>query len=383
MTVIAPYGQVDPSSPGAPEGGQTPAALGTPEALLGHRAAAPGGHLQSVTRAAQEVDAIGLFAAARELDLEVALWLQPAAGFALVGIGRAWSVEASGGERFRRAAAAWQDLHAGAAIDVPPGSPRGIGPVLLGGLGFTGELPADVDPWGPFGAASLVLPELTYARAHGASFVTVAEVGSPAGRTAARRRRGRARRARLGCARGARGRAQPGPRRRGRPTRRTCRWRWWASGRIALPGTGSWVSSRGPSAGAGSTRWCSPVGSTCDRRSRSTSRTRCAAWRQVPRRAPSTRSCGAARHSSARPRSGSCALPGVISRRSRSRAPHGAGRRRRRTPRWRPRSWRAGRSARSTRWSSRCSATAWSRWRRRWRSGRRRGSSRFATSSTS
>lgn len=183
MTVIAPYGQVDPSSPGAPEGGQTPAALGTPEALLGHRAAAPGGHLQSVTRAAQEVDAIGLFAAARELDLEVALWLQPAAGFALVGIGRAWSVEASGGERFRRAAAAWQDLHAGAAIDVPPGSPRGIGPVLLGGLGFTGELPTDDDSWGPFGAASLVLPELTYARAHGASFVTVAEVGSPAGRT--------------------------------------------------------------------------------------------------------------------------------------------------------------------------------------------------------
>jgi isochorismate synthase len=130
----------------------------------------------------QEVDAIGLFAAAREQDLEVALWLQPSAGFALVGIGCAWSVEASGAERFQRAAAAWQDLHAGAVTDVPPGSPCGVGPVLLGGLGFTGELPADDDPWSPFGAASLVLPELTYARAHGTSFVTVAEVNSPAGR---------------------------------------------------------------------------------------------------------------------------------------------------------------------------------------------------------
>ena len=132
---------------------------------------------------AQEVDAIGLFAAAREQDLEVALWLQPAAGFALVGIGRAWSVEVSGAERFRRSAAAWQDLHAGAVIDVRPGSPRGIGPVLVGGLGFTGDLPADGDPWSPYGAASLVLPELTYARAHGTSFVTVAEVTLPAGRT--------------------------------------------------------------------------------------------------------------------------------------------------------------------------------------------------------
>jgi isochorismate synthase len=142
------------------------------------------GSLRAVTRTAQEVDAIGLFAAAREQDLEVALWLQPAAGFALVGIGRAWSVEAAGADRFGRAAAAWQDLHAGAAIEVPPGSPRGVGPVLLGGLGFTGNLPADDDPWNPFGAASLVLPELTYARAHGTSFVTFAEVTPPAGRRA-------------------------------------------------------------------------------------------------------------------------------------------------------------------------------------------------------
>ncbi len=178
MTVIAPQGQpgwsgLDGDAPwsglpgqAAPDGQRGPAS----------------GSLQAVTRTAQEVDAISLFAAAREQDLEVALWLQPAAGFALVGIGNAWSVEASGVERFRRSAAAWQDLRAGAVIDVPPGSPRGVGAVLLGGLGFTGEPPADDDPWSPFGAASLVLPELTYARAHGSSFVTFAEVDLRTGR---------------------------------------------------------------------------------------------------------------------------------------------------------------------------------------------------------
>ena len=47
----------------------------------------------------------------------------------------------------------------------PAGLPRGAGPVLLGGLGFTGRRAAAADdPWAPFGAASLVLPALAFAR---------------------------------------------------------------------------------------------------------------------------------------------------------------------------------------------------------------------------
>jgi isochorismate synthase len=147
----------------------------------GRRAASPGS-LRAKTRPAPAVDPISLFAAAREEDLEAALWLQPSAGFALVGIGRAWSVEPAGADRFRRAAAAWRARLGGAVIDVPAGSPRGVGPILLGGLGFTGDPPAVDDPWGPFGAASLVLPALTFARAHGATFVTTAEMIPEAGR---------------------------------------------------------------------------------------------------------------------------------------------------------------------------------------------------------
>ncbi len=140
-------------------------------------AAAPGvpGSLRAWTRPTPAVDPISLFAAAREQDLEAALWLQPSAGFAIVGIGRAWSIEPVGADRFARTAAGWRVRLEGAAIDVPAGVPRGVGPVLLGGLGFTGQAPGAADPWAPFGAASLVLPELAFARAHGASYVTISE----------------------------------------------------------------------------------------------------------------------------------------------------------------------------------------------------------------
>ena len=140
--------------------------------------AAPGA-LRAWTRPSAAIDPITLFAAAREDDLEAALWLQPSAGFALVGIGRAWSAEPAGADRFARASTAWRGRLAGAAIDVPAGSLRGVGPILLGGLGFTGAAPAVDDRWGPFGAASLVLPALTVARVDGGTFATIAETDAP------------------------------------------------------------------------------------------------------------------------------------------------------------------------------------------------------------
>jgi isochorismate synthase len=148
-------------------------------ALAGPAHPAAPGALRAWTRPTAAVDPITLFAAAREDDLEAALWLQPSAGFALVGIGRAWSVEPAGVDRFARASTAWRGRLAGAAIDVPDGTPRGVGPVLLGGLGFTGAPSAVDDRWGPFGAASLVLPALTVARVDGATFATIAETGEP------------------------------------------------------------------------------------------------------------------------------------------------------------------------------------------------------------
>jgi isochorismate synthase len=107
-------------------------------------------------------DPIGLFAAARALDLEAALWTQPASGRSFVGIGRAWAIEPDGPTRFVAAAVAWREILATA---VGRGDPTAGGPMLLGGLGFTGRRPSLEDPWGPFGPASLVLPTFTIVQA--------------------------------------------------------------------------------------------------------------------------------------------------------------------------------------------------------------------------
>ncbi len=137
-------------------------------ALRARLASASSPAVRAATIPIDAVDPIGLYAAAVELGLEAALWFRPADDLALVGIGRAWSVDADGPGRFAAADAAWRDLVASSGLldtgDEAWELPSGVGPVLLGGLGFTGRPPAEADAWAPFGAASLVLPELVASR---------------------------------------------------------------------------------------------------------------------------------------------------------------------------------------------------------------------------
>jgi isochorismate synthase len=150
-------------------------AAGLAAAVAGRRAE-PG--LVAASLPIEPFDAIALYAAAVEAGLEATLWLRPSEGFALVGIGRAWAVEPSGPGRFEAAEAAWRSLMADARIAGPTGS-RGLGPVLIGGLGFSGRMPAD-DVWAPFGAASLTVPALTALLSEGGQWLTGSVVG-PAG----------------------------------------------------------------------------------------------------------------------------------------------------------------------------------------------------------
>ena len=139
------------------------AGLGERIAALLDAGAANGATLVSATVPASGLDPISLIAAAMEADLETALWLRPSEGTAFVGIGRAWAAEGAGPGRFREAEAAWRAVLEGARQDRGGATARGAGPVLLGGLGFTGRAPAAGDPWASFGPSSLVLPELLLA----------------------------------------------------------------------------------------------------------------------------------------------------------------------------------------------------------------------------
>jgi isochorismate synthase len=107
---------------------------------------------------AGDLDPAALFAAALGRGLDPTLWIQPAGGTAIVGIGNAWSVRADGPTRFSTIAEAWRRLLENAVISGPQG--RGGGPLLIGGLGFTGDEPQDAT-WAPFGVRMGDITRLT------------------------------------------------------------------------------------------------------------------------------------------------------------------------------------------------------------------------------
>jgi isochorismate synthase len=148
--------------------------------LLARRDPATGDRPLSWTAVAIEpIDPIDLFTAAHVLGIEAALWLQPAADRSIVGLGRAWAADIGGPDRFADAAVAWRAILAdadggGLGADIPPTAATGAGPVLLGGLGFTGRQPAVDDPWAAFGAASLVLPTFAVTAEPSGAALTIA-----------------------------------------------------------------------------------------------------------------------------------------------------------------------------------------------------------------
>jgi isochorismate synthase len=119
----------------------------------------------------QAPDPVDLFAVAMRAGLEPALWLQPIDGFSFIGVGSAWSVHAAGNERFDSVAREWELVLAGARIGGEVSAARAVGPLLIGGLGFTGEVPVDA-AWAPFGAASLTVPELLLLQTPGGTWLT-------------------------------------------------------------------------------------------------------------------------------------------------------------------------------------------------------------------
>ena len=85
--------------------------------------------LATVVLPIEPIDPIDLVSAANLRGLETRLWLRPADGFALVGIGAAWSIRPEGPDRFKLADAAWRELIAGSLLDAPAGTPSVTGPL--------------------------------------------------------------------------------------------------------------------------------------------------------------------------------------------------------------------------------------------------------------
>jgi isochorismate synthase len=118
--------------------------------------------LRSTTHPTADIDPIAVFAAADDLDSR-ALWLRPASGEALVGLGSALALSGSP----ERVAAEWRALVAGADVD----SESRPGPRLLGGFCFD-PLASGSQLWDGFGVGRLVLPECLFSVQHGTTFLT-------------------------------------------------------------------------------------------------------------------------------------------------------------------------------------------------------------------
>lgn len=125
--------------------------------------------LVSWTTRLPSADRLAFFAARRVLGLAGAYWERPDEGFALVGLGAAWSSAPGADVRFAGVERAWRTLLAAGPIG---GADATAGPVLLGGFGFDPLRPS-TELWRGFPPARMVLPRYLLTRRGDASWLTV------------------------------------------------------------------------------------------------------------------------------------------------------------------------------------------------------------------
>jgi salicylate biosynthesis isochorismate synthase/menaquinone-specific isochorismate synthase len=98
-------------------------------------------------------------------------------GRALAALGEALDLRAAGAERFTELASRWRELTSDGLQDGADGS-HAAGPVAVGGFSFApdgGQAPH----WRGFGPARLIVPEVSLARADGATTMTLAALLQP------------------------------------------------------------------------------------------------------------------------------------------------------------------------------------------------------------
>lgn len=133
--------------------------------------------LVSFTVRVQSVDPIDFFTRAHLIAGDRVYWELPRDGFALVGVGAAQVISASGTGRFAHVREAWHKLLAGALVDNPTEVP-GTGPVLIGGFSFDPLRPR-TQAWDGYPDGALILPKFLLALARGESWLTMNAVLRP------------------------------------------------------------------------------------------------------------------------------------------------------------------------------------------------------------
>jgi isochorismate synthase len=126
--------------------------------------------LTSVTRSSAAIDPIEVFCAA-STPAARSLWLRPASGEALVGLGSAATFQGTP----EQVAADWRALMAHAHVE----SISDVGPRLLGGFNFDAHA-THTQLWDGFGVGRLVLPELLFRTHAGATLLTTNRVSGKA-----------------------------------------------------------------------------------------------------------------------------------------------------------------------------------------------------------
>jgi salicylate biosynthesis isochorismate synthase/menaquinone-specific isochorismate synthase len=124
------------------------------------------------TGLAAGTDPVAVVATSRRPGEEWFCFEQPdRKGYSVATLGRVRALRARGPERFAHITRKWRALSA-AALQDPVQSPSGSGLIAVGGFAFDDEGGAGVE-WAGFEPASLTVPEISLARGHGQTTLTV------------------------------------------------------------------------------------------------------------------------------------------------------------------------------------------------------------------
>jgi salicylate biosynthesis isochorismate synthase/menaquinone-specific isochorismate synthase len=134
--------------------------------------------LVSVTTEVEVADPCAVVFASRLASDRWFCWEQPDREFALAGLGVAHEASSRGPDRFGDVAEECLRVGSGAVLDEPRGIPAGAGPVWLGGFAFDAD-GGKSTTWSSLPPASLVLPEVSFCRRAGRTFLTVNSVVQP------------------------------------------------------------------------------------------------------------------------------------------------------------------------------------------------------------